>query len=208
MAVELMLCNIVLTPDNVIPAFSTHIFYWEVLDFNNIKISQVILRNTSFQLFLRIFEILFFKSSLMKLFFRLPVSINDAKYTWNINRDEVTHNFECNHEKVDTRMVLHAVLPSVDVVVATGTDVLILMIYTYSKFMVKRRWVFRYENDKCAVIETIFLYLGKCFPGIIDMFFHYDIQGGLYLKHFLEKWTPPQKLSMCTAISLLRFKVC
>ena len=82
----------------------------------------------------------------MKLFFSLPVSINDVKYNWNINGDEVTQIFECNHEEADTRMVLHAALSSEEVVVVVaGTDVLILMIYAYSKFMVKQRWVFRYD---------------------------------------------------------------
>ena len=57
----------------------------------------------------------------MKLFFRLPVFIDDDKYIWNINGDEVIHNFECNDVGADTRMVLHPALPSEDVVVvATG----------------------------------------------------------------------------------------
>ena len=79
----------------------------------------------------------------MKLFFRVPVSINNGKYTWNINGDEITHTFECNHEEADTQMVLYAILSSEDVVVGAGIDVLIFMIYVYSKYMVKRRWVFR-----------------------------------------------------------------
>ena len=50
----------------------------------------------------------------MKLFFRLPVFINDPKYTWNITGDEVTHSFKCNHEEADTQMELHvALLPPV-----------------------------------------------------------------------------------------------
>ena len=44
----------------------------------------------------------------MKLFFKLPVSINGGKYTWNINGDDVTHTFECNHEEADRQIVLHA----------------------------------------------------------------------------------------------------
>ena len=60
----------------------------------------------------------------MKLFFRFPVSIDDDKYTWNINGDEVTHNFEFNYGETDTRMVLHAALSSKDVVVvAAGVTV-------------------------------------------------------------------------------------
>ena len=60
--------------------------------------------------------------------------------------------------------------------------------------MFKRRWDFRYENDKCDNIETI------C-PGIIDLLFHDDIWRDLYLKHFLEKWTHLHNLSKSMAIS-------
>ena len=55
----------------------------------------------------------------------------------------------------------HAALSSVDIVIASDTNILILMIYVYSKYMVKQRWVFICENNKCADIETIFSYLGK-----------------------------------------------
>ena len=59
-------------------------------------------------------------------------------------------------------MVLHAALSSEDVfVVASDTDVLILMIYAYSEYMVKQRWDFRCENEKCADIEIISSYLSK-----------------------------------------------
>ena len=55
----------------------------------------------------------------------------------------------------------HAALSSEDIVIASDTNILILMIYVYSKYMVKQRWVFICENNKCADIETIFSYLGK-----------------------------------------------
>ena len=41
--------------------------------------------------------------TIMKLLFRLPVSINDDKYTWNINIDDLTHNFECSLDKKQIR---------------------------------------------------------------------------------------------------------
>lgn len=66
-------------------------------------------------------------------------SINDGKYTWNSNGDEVTHTFACNHEQEGRRMVFHASLSSEDaVVVAADTDALILIIYADSQYMVKR----------------------------------------------------------------------
>ena len=98
----------------------------------------------------------------MKLFFSLPDSINDGKYISNINGGEAARTFEFNHEEADTRMVLHATLSSEGVVVAADTDVLLL----YSKYMVKRTWVLRYENEKCADTETVSPYLGKYPVGI------------------------------------------
>lgn len=78
-----------------------------------------------------------------------------------MNGDEVTHAFEHNHEEADTQMVLHTTLSSEDVVFIADIDVLILMIYGYSKFMVKPIWVFRYENDKYTDIEKSSSCLGK-----------------------------------------------
>ena len=59
-------------------------------------------------------------------------------------------------------MVMHVTLLYDDLVsFVTNTYVVILMIYAYLKYMVKRRCVFRYENDRYADIETISSYLGK-----------------------------------------------
>ena len=62
----------------------------------------------------------------MKLFFKLPVSVNGSKCTYNINGDEATHTFECKHEEVDTRIVLHVSLSSEDVVFVV-TDMFIIL---------------------------------------------------------------------------------
>ena len=79
-----------------------------------------------------------------------------------INGYKVAHTFECNHKEADTQTILHAALSSEDAVfVAADTDDLILMNYAYSKYMIKRRCVFRYEIDKKADIETILLHLDK-----------------------------------------------
>ena len=48
--------------------------------------------------------------------------------------------------------------------------------------------------------------LVNVYPDIIDLFFHYDIQRGLYLKYFLEKLTPPH-FSVFNDL-LLRSEVC
>ena len=65
-------------------------------------------------------------------------------------------------------MVLHVALSSEDIVVVVAdTNVLILMIYAYSKYTVKRRWGFRYKNDNCADIETISSYLAAYLASIL-----------------------------------------
>ena len=66
------------------------------------------------------------------------------------------------------RMTLHVTLSSQDVVVVVAdTDVLILIIHAYSKYMSKQRWFLRYENNKCADIETIFSYFGKWYALVL-----------------------------------------
>ena len=66
----------------------------------------------------------------------------------------------------------HAALSSEDIVTAADTDILILMIYVYLKYMVKQRWVFICENDKCADIKTIFSYLGKWYVLGLSIFWN------------------------------------
>ena len=92
-------------------------------------------------------------------------------------------------------MVYHAALSSEDVVVvAAGTDALILMIYSYLTFMVKRRWVLDTRMTNALTSKQFVRMLVNVYRGIIDLFFHYDILRGLNLK-------PPHKLSLCMTIS-------
>ena len=53
----------------------------------------------------------------------------------------------CNHEEADTRLVLHASKVDSDVaVVCKNTDVLILMIWAYSKLNITNNWYFKYDH--------------------------------------------------------------
>ena len=64
----------------------------------------------------------------------VPIVINVGEYTWRIE-DGVSplHLFSCNHEEADSKIALHASKSSGDhVIVAKDTDVLILLIYSYS----------------------------------------------------------------------------
>ena len=69
-----------------------------------------------------------------------------------------------------------AALSSEDAVVAADTNILILMIYVYSKYMIKQRWVFICENDKCADIETISSYLGKWYVLALSIFWNISLK--------------------------------
>ena len=70
----------------------------------------------------------------------VPIVINIGEYTWRIE-DGVSplHLFSCNHEEADSRMAPHASKSSRDVViVAKDTDVLMLLIYSYSMCVISK----------------------------------------------------------------------
>ena len=69
-----------------------------------------------------------------------------------------------NHKDAVTRLVLHDSKVDSDVaVVCKDTDVLILMIWAYSKLNKTNNWYFKNDNEKFAVISKICCYLGKTF---------------------------------------------
>ena len=68
---EILSYNTVLT-SSYTSVTSTHYFYWVFSDSKNIKISQVISRNTSFELFLSIFEILISDSQSLLIMLNTP----------------------------------------------------------------------------------------------------------------------------------------
>ena len=58
-----------------------------------------------------------------------------------------------NYKDADTRLVLHDSKVDSDVaVVCKDTDVLILMIWAYSKLNKTNNWYFKYDNEKFADI--------------------------------------------------------
>ena len=60
-----------------------------------------------------------------------------------------------NYKDADTRLDV--------AVVSKDTDVLILMIWAYSKLNKTNNWYFKNDNEKFAVISKICSYLGKTF---------------------------------------------
>ena len=58
-----------------------------------------------------------------------------------------------NYNDADTRLVLHDSKVDSDVaVVCKDTDVLVLMIWAYSKLNKTNNWYFKYDNEKFADI--------------------------------------------------------
>ena len=47
----------------------------------------------------------------------LLITVTEKSHTWSINREGCEYLFNCNHEEVDTRIVLHASLAEESVVV-------------------------------------------------------------------------------------------
>ena len=66
-----------------------------------------------------------------------------------------------------------------------------------SKYMVNRRWVFRYGNDKCADIEQISLYLGKWYVLTLLIYSFIVTSGEVYIWNIFWK---VEKLSVCMTI--------
>ena len=90
-----------------------------------------------------------------------PVIINDKENVHLISKDDDTYLYDVNHEEADTRLILHAIVSGTDaVVVCKDTDVLVLMIWAYHTFNIKKRWFMKYERGKFADIEVICRSLG------------------------------------------------
>ena len=109
--------------------------------------------------------------TIMKLLFRLPVSINDDKYTWNINIDDLTHNFECSLEKTDTQMILHAALSSTDDLLLPPVQ----MFWFWSFMCIQSSWFnedgFLNTRMTNVLIEIICSCLGKLYALALLIYF-------------------------------------
>ena len=74
----------------------------------------------------------------------LPVIVTEEENTWHIDKGEITNIFKCNHEEADTRVILHASLSSDNIiVVASDTDVLVLMVNAFAKLQPTKGWQIR-----------------------------------------------------------------
>ena len=86
----------------------------------------------------------------------LPVIVTEEENTWHIDKGEITNIFKCNHEEADTRVILHASLSSDNIIViASDTDVLVLMVNAFAKLQPTKDWQMRYESSSYVNIQHI-----------------------------------------------------
>ena len=92
-----------------------------------------------------------------------------------------------DHEEADSRLVLLASKVDSDVVVVCkDTDVLILMIWAYSKLNITNNWYLKYDHEKFADIRKICSYLGKTLS--LNLLKIYALTECLYHILFLPSW--------------------
>ena len=93
-------------------------------------------------------------------YLKYPFVISEEGKTYIVERHRFTLLHECNHEEADTRLVLHAAKQDTDVVIVSkDTDVLVLLIWAFSKIAYK--WFFLFEREKFVEIGSICRSLGQ-----------------------------------------------
>ena len=90
---------------------------------------------------------------------KIPITITAADNAWLLDSVGVHQLPSCNHHEADTRIILHAV-KSEDpvVVVATDTDILVLLMYAFNKYLstdIPRTVQMQIENEKFVDINEI-----------------------------------------------------
>ena len=87
--------------------------------------------------------------------------MNDGVLTWRVEDGfSLLQLFSFNHEKVNSRMALHASKSSVNVAIAAKeADFLMLLIYSYSTCEISKEWVLKYDTNNYANIGTVCTYL-------------------------------------------------
>ncbi|MAG85790.1 MAG: hypothetical protein CMB97_00015 [Flavobacteriaceae bacterium] len=90
-----------------------------------------------------------------------PFIVTNGCETLKVQHNGFELMYRCNHEEADTRLALHASLEESDVVIVSkDTDVLVLLVWTYSMCSPGKKWLFKYDQDKYADIGVICEFLG------------------------------------------------
>ena len=94
----------------------------------------------------------------------IPLVFTVCNEAFQVFNGSVQEMKKCNHEEADTRLILHAVQSTQDVViVAKDTDVLVLMVWAFAFLDIKRKWVFRKDDGQFADVGEICSHFGREF---------------------------------------------
>ena len=100
-----------------------------------------------------------------------PVIITEAASTWLITANNIEKLDSCNHREADTRVVLHAALSNYPVVIcATDTDILIVLVFAYSRFNLAEQWYMKTARDSFVEISKISSHYGEAVCNILPAF--------------------------------------
>ena len=94
-----------------------------------------------------------FKSTL-----KVPLVITYEENAWLVTPEEVDKLQNCNHHEADTRIIRHTIkADNPVVVVASDTDILILLVYAYNKFLkdTDRQVQMKIDSERFVNIRTI-----------------------------------------------------
>ena len=92
---------------------------------------------------------------------RIPVRINDMYDKIEVTTETCVTLFTCNHEEADTVMIYHALRQDIPIVIVSkDTDVLVLMIYAFSKHRPSSEWYMKISDKRFIKNSTIVNYLG------------------------------------------------
>lgn len=92
----------------------------------------------------------------------IPLVFTESNNTWMITSEEVLLLEQCNHHEADTRVVRHASLSDRPVVVvATDTDIFVLLVYAFSKVAPAEKWYMKIDKDSYVDIGDVCRTYGK-----------------------------------------------
>ena len=104
----------------------------------------------------------FYQSQEAKQLISTPIIFNDREQTWEITKDAKAYMFDCNHKEAGTRLILHACLADINiVVVAKDTDVFVLMVFAYCVEKPSGKWFLKIDHEEYIDIGNVVDYLGE-----------------------------------------------
>ena len=78
----------------------------------------------------------------------------------------------CNHEEADTRIMYHCTLEDkLTVVIATDTDILILMVYAFASRLPDHDWFLKIKQNKFVNVSKIHDYIGNTVSLVVPAMF-------------------------------------